>query len=97
MRIKWLAKCHTLQADSCPEVLTVMNIAPYRLVLRQPGLKLIMLIGFLARVPATAAGMVTTLHVITALHLDYASAGVAGTKSERLAALIGGGDTWTVA
>lgn len=55
-----------------------MNFAPYRLVLRQPGLKLIMLIGFLARVPATAAGMVTTLHVITALHLDYAAAGVAG-------------------
>ncbi|HZM78242.1 MAG TPA: MFS transporter [Candidatus Limnocylindrales bacterium] len=55
-----------------------MNIAPYRLVLRQPGLKLLMLIGFLARIPATAAGMVTTLHVITALHLDYAAAGVAG-------------------
>jgi MFS family permease len=55
-----------------------MNIAPYRLVLGLPGLKLLMVIGFLARIPATAAGMVTTLHVITALHLDYAAAGVAG-------------------
>jgi len=55
-----------------------MHIAPYRLVLRQPGLKLLMLIGFLARIPATAAGMTITLHVITALRLDYAAAGVAG-------------------
>jgi len=55
-----------------------MNIAPYRLVLNLPGLRALMVIGFLARIPATAAGMVTTLHVITALHLDYAAAGVAG-------------------
>jgi MFS family permease len=55
-----------------------MTIAPYRLVLNLPGLKMLMVIGFLARIPATAAGMVTTLHVITALRLDYAAAGVAG-------------------
>jgi len=55
-----------------------MNIAPYRLVLGLPGLKLLMLIGFMARIPATAAGMTITLHVITAMRLNYAAAGVAG-------------------
>ena len=55
-----------------------MNLAPYRLVLRRPGLRTLMLVGFLARVPATATGMVITLHVVTALHLGYAQAGVAG-------------------
>jgi len=37
-----------------------------------------MLVGFLARVPATAVGMVITLHVVTALDLGYAEAGLAG-------------------
>lgn len=55
-----------------------MNLAPYRLVLRQPGLRTLMLVGFLARVPATAVGMTITLHVVTFLGLGYAEAGVAG-------------------
>lgn len=55
-----------------------MNIAPYKLVLGLPGLKLLTLVGFLARVPATAAGMTITLHVLTALGLGYGEAGVAG-------------------
>lgn len=55
-----------------------MNLAPYRLVLRQPGLRTLMLVGFLARVPATAVGMAITLHVITTLELGYAQAGLAG-------------------
>ena len=58
-----------------------MNIAPYRLVLARPGMRTLMLIGFLARIPATAAGMATTLHVITTLDLSYARAGLAGALS----------------
>ncbi len=65
-------------ADSSREVLTYMNIAPYRDVLRQPGLASLMLIGLLARIPATAAGMAITLHVVSGLKLDYAAAGIAG-------------------
>ncbi|WP_162908218.1 MFS transporter, partial [Allorhizocola rhizosphaerae] len=55
-----------------------MNIAPYKMVLGVPGLKLLMLIGLLARIPATAAGMAITLHVLTSLGLGYGEAGVAG-------------------
>lgn len=55
-----------------------MNLAPYRQVLRLPGLGLLMLVGFFARVPATAVSMLITLHVVTALDLGYAEAGLAG-------------------
>ncbi len=55
-----------------------MNIAPYKLVLGLPGIKLLMLIGMLARIPATAAGMAITLHVLTSLKLGYGEAGIAG-------------------
>jgi MFS family permease len=55
-----------------------MNLVPYRLVLGQPGLRMLMVIGFLARVPATAVSMVMTLHVVTTLELGYAEAGLAG-------------------
>lgn len=54
-----------------------MNIAPYRLVLRQPGMTSLMLVGLLARIPVTATGIATTLHVITSLELGYAEAGLA--------------------
>jgi MFS family permease len=60
------------------EVLTDMNMAPYRLVLAQPGMRSLMLFGLLSRIPATAAGMVVTLHVVTSLGLGYAQAGAAG-------------------
>jgi MFS family permease len=55
-----------------------MNIAPYRRVLAEPGVARLMVIGMLARVPATAAGMTVTLHVVATLGLGYAQAGVAG-------------------
>lgn len=55
-----------------------MNIAPYKIVLGLPGLRALMLIGFLARIPATAVSMTITLHVVISLGLGYGEAGVAG-------------------
>src|SRR5688572_5530885 len=55
-----------------------MNMAPYRQVLAQPGLKLLMLVGMLARIPATAAAMTITLHVVNTLGLNFTQAGLAG-------------------
>jgi MFS family permease len=55
-----------------------MKLTPYRLVLAQPRMRAVTLLGFLSRIPATAAGMTITLHVITALELGYAEAGLAG-------------------
>ncbi len=60
------------------EVPTVMNIAPYRHVLAQPGMRWLMFVGLLARIPATAAGMAITLHVVTSLDLNFTEAGIAG-------------------
>nr|WP_239124441.1 MFS transporter [Rhizocola hellebori] len=53
-------------------------MAPYRQVLAQPGLKLLMLVGMLARIPVTAAAMTVTLHVVNTLGLNFARAGLAG-------------------
>jgi MFS family permease len=55
-----------------------MKFTPYRLVLAQPRMRAVTLLGFLSRIPATAAGMTLTLHVITTLKLGYAEAGLAG-------------------
>lgn len=55
-----------------------MNIAPYKIVLSLPGLRTLMLIGFLARIPVTAVSMTITLHVVNSLGLGYGAAGVAG-------------------
>jgi MFS family permease len=55
-----------------------MKLTPYRLVLAQPRMRAVTLLGFLSRIPATAAGMTITLHVITTLDLGYAAAGMAG-------------------
>jgi MFS family permease len=55
-----------------------MNLAPYRIVLAQPGVRRLMVVGLLARVPLTAIGMVITLHVVTSLDMGYAEAGIAG-------------------
>lgn len=47
----------------------------YRDVLALPGVRRLALIGFLVRVPATAAAIVVTLHVVLTLHHGYAAAG----------------------
>ncbi len=58
-----------------------MSLTPYRRVLARPGVASLLLLTALARVPATAAGVVLTLHVVTALGLGYAAAGLVATAS----------------
>jgi MFS family permease len=58
-----------------------MSLTPYRRVLARPGVARLLLLSALARIPATAAGVVLTLHVVTALGLGYAAAGLVATAS----------------
>ncbi|MBB5870162.1 MFS family permease [Allocatelliglobosispora scoriae] len=53
-----------------------MSLAPYRQVLAVPGVRALLLIGMLARIPSTAIGMTLTLHVATGLHRSWAEAGL---------------------
>ena len=53
-----------------------MTLTPYRQVLAVPGLARILLVATLARIPATAGGLVLTLHVVGALDRGYGAAGV---------------------
>src|SRR5919199_1989033 len=55
-----------------------MRLDQYRAVLRVPGVRSLMLAAMLARVPATAAGVTLTLHVVLDLHGTYAAAGLVG-------------------
>src|SRR3954471_11441876 len=56
-----------------------MSLSPYRGVLARPGVSRLLLFGVLARVPATAGGVVLTLHVVLALGRGYAAAGLVAT------------------
>ncbi|MEU7819754.1 MFS transporter [Catellatospora sp. NPDC049133] len=58
-----------------------MTIEPYRKILGLPGVRALMLVGLVARVPVIAAGIVLTLHVVNTMHLGYAQAGLVGTAS----------------
>lgn len=58
-----------------------VSLTPYRRVLARPGVLRLLLFSALARIPATAAGVVLTLHVVTALGLGYAAAGLVATAS----------------
>jgi MFS family permease len=53
-----------------------MHLAPYRRVLSVPGVRALLLLGFFARIPATAVGIALTLHVVNALHRSYGAAGL---------------------
>ncbi|NUP82034.1 MAG: MFS transporter [Nonomuraea sp.] len=53
-----------------------MALDQYRRLFRLPGVRTLLLVGMLARVPATAMGMALTLHVIFGLRLGYAEAGL---------------------
>ncbi|GAA4892905.1 aspartyl-tRNA synthetase [Stackebrandtia albiflava] len=55
-----------------------MSFAPYRAVLQVPGVKPLLLGGFLARVPYAAMGLSLTLYVRFGLDLGYFEAGVVG-------------------
>ncbi|MFS8100934.1 MFS transporter [Lentzea alba] len=55
-----------------------MNLAPFKHVLALPGVRSLMLLMLLARIPPTAAGVTVTLHVVTSLDKGYAAAGTVG-------------------
>ncbi|MFC5060993.1 MFS transporter [Actinomycetospora atypica] len=52
--------------------------ATYREVLAQPGLRALYAVGFAARLPLTATGVVLTLHVAVGLDRGFAAAGIVG-------------------
>ncbi|MFD1147031.1 MFS transporter [Saccharothrix hoggarensis] len=58
-----------------------MNVAPYLAVSRTPRVPGFMLLMLLARIPATAAGMTVTMHVLLALERGYGAAGLVGAVS----------------
>ena len=55
-----------------------MTLTPYRQALALPRLRSLLLVSTLARVPATAAGITVTLHVVLDLDRGYAAAGLVG-------------------
>lgn len=58
-----------------------MALEPYRRVLALPGVRTLLLVGFVARIPVTATGITLTLHVVNGLGLDFFEAGLAGAAS----------------
>ncbi|MGW5669949.1 MFS transporter [Micromonospora sp. NPDC003776] len=70
-----------------PEVRTVVNLKPYREALALPGLRSLLLVSVLARVPLTATGVTLTFHVVLDLGRGYGAAGLVGAASTVGAAL----------
>ncbi|QFZ16266.1 MFS transporter [Saccharothrix syringae] len=58
-----------------------MNVANYLAVLRTPRVPGLMLFMLVARIPATAAGMTVTMHVLLGLERGYGAAGLVGAVS----------------
>ncbi len=54
-----------------------MSLTPYRHVLALPGVRSLLLVAILARVPSTAIGISLTLYVANGLGLSWAQAGLA--------------------
>ncbi|HEX2771027.1 MAG TPA: MFS transporter, partial [Micromonosporaceae bacterium] len=61
------------------EVRTTMTLKPYREALALPGIRSLLFVAILARVPVMAAGVTLTLHVVLELGRGYAAAGLVGT------------------
>jgi MFS family permease len=55
-----------------------MTLEPYRRVLAIPGVRALMLVGLVARIPVTATGLTLTLHVVNNLKLGFFQAGLVG-------------------
>ena len=55
-----------------------MHLAPYRAVLRIPGMRLFMLVALIARIPSTAILTALTLSVVLDRHRGYGAAGLVG-------------------
>jgi predicted MFS family arabinose efflux permease len=56
-----------------------MTLKPYREALALPGIRSLLLVAILARVPVMATSVVVTLHVVLELDRGYAAAGLVGT------------------
>src|SRR5919106_4725105 len=54
------------------------GLTAYRAVLALPGLGALTAVSFLARLPASAAAITLTLHVVLTLDQGYAAAGLVG-------------------
>jgi MFS family permease len=65
-----------------------VSLTPYRHVLAVPGVRSLLLVGILARVPTTAIGISLTLQVANVLGLSWAQAGLA-TASYTVGAAVG--------
>ncbi|HEX5596461.1 MAG TPA: MFS transporter [Micromonosporaceae bacterium] len=61
-----------------PEVRIHMTLDPYRRVLALPGVRSLLLVAMLARIPVTAAGVTLTLYVVQDLERGYLAAGLVG-------------------
>ncbi|MEU4569068.1 MFS transporter [Micromonospora sp. NPDC023956] len=55
-----------------------MNLTPYRATLAVPGLRSLLLVAVLARIPHTAAGIALTFYVLLELDRGYGAAGLVG-------------------
>ena len=55
-----------------------MSLTPYRQTLALPGIKSLLVVATLARVPITASAVVLTLHVVNDLGKGYGAAGLIG-------------------
>src|SRR4029450_8414992 len=55
-----------------------MRFGPYRQGLGLPGMRSLMLLAIVARIPVVAVGITLTLHVVLDLHRGYGAAGVLG-------------------
>lgn len=53
-----------------------MNTAPYRVILRHPGVGALIVQSFIARIPIAAAPLLLTLHVVDTMDRGFAAAGL---------------------
>jgi MFS family permease len=58
-----------------------VQFSAYRPVLALPSARAALLLGFFIRIPLFAAGVILTLHVVSALHRSYGAAGVLATAA----------------
>jgi len=64
-----------------------VSLAPYRAVLVRPGVRPLLLLAIIARIPITAAPVVLTLHVVLDLHRGFTDSGLLATAFALGAAL----------
>jgi MFS family permease len=58
-----------------------VQFSAYRPVLALPAARAALLLGFFIRIPLFAAGVILTLHVVSALHRSYGAAGILATAA----------------